>query len=96
MNSQLVSSDLYAFYFAGLNWCHLLLGHTCFESFNCYRQFFRHIYFNVSIGIKVDMKRKHTNITRNEYTNRSDLYTKTFENKKDLKTHMKSHSYKLA
>ena len=35
-----------------------------------------------------DIKRKHTNITSNECTDRCDLYNKTFENKKDLKTHI--------
>ena len=49
---------------------------------------------NSEIGLKVHIKRQHTNINSNGW--RCDLYKKTFENKNDLKTRMKSYSYNLA
>ena len=46
-------------------------------------------------GLKIHMKRKHTEKSASEFPRLCDLCDAKFENSNDLKTHMKSHSYKL-
>ena len=47
-------------------------------------------------GLKVHMKRKHAGINTGNYPRQCELCDKEFENAKEMKTHMKRHSYKYA
>ena len=45
-------------------------------------------------GLKTHIKRKHTEIEKETFPKECDFCEKTFETTKDMKNHMKSHSYK--
>ena len=44
-------------------------------------------------GLKTHTKRKHTEITTEKFPRKCDMCESTFENAKELKRHMKTHSY---
>ena len=44
-------------------------------------------------GLKTHTKRKHTEITQDKFPRKCDMCELTFENAKELKRHMKTHSY---
>ena len=44
-------------------------------------------------GLKTHTKRKHTEITKDKFPRECDMCDHTFENAKELKKHMKIHSY---